>query len=336
VGIQIDELEVPVTSAVADEVVALQRSIDAVRDPDDPAIPAEVLIPELVVERPEQRTRTWLARDADELVGYLSGGTRIEGENEGYAEVEIEVRRDRRGEGIERALVAAALPWLADLGATTLCWWAEDDVDRLVAERMGLTFRQEERCSRMQVAEVDPAQQLEWIAAPGARAAGYRLVSWEGPCPDELLDAYVVAFTAMADAPVDEMDWVPLQGTPARARRHERWVAEVGQTIFSSLALDADGAPAGMTALCVHPARPWLGMQEDTAVVREHRGHALGRWLKAANLAQVRSAVPDLRVVQTYNAESNPWMLAINVDMGFRPHRAYSACQADLGDLRLG
>ncbi len=335
-GIQIDELEVPVTSAVADELVALQRAIDAVRDPDDPPMPAEVLIPELVVERPEERTCTWLARNGGELVGYLSGGTRIEGENEGYAEVEIEVRRDRRVEGVERALVAAALPWLRDLGATTLCWWAEDGADRLAAESMGLTFRQQERCSRMDVADVDPVQQQEWIAAPRARSAGYHIVSWQGSCPDELLDAYVVAFTAMTDAPVDDMDWVPPQGTAERARRHERWAAEVGQTIFASLALDADGAAAGMTALCVHPARPWFGMQEDTAVVREHRGHALGRWLKAANLAQVRDATPELRVVQTYNAETNPWMLAINVDMGFRPYRGYFAHQADIDDVRLG
>ena len=332
-GIGVDALDVPVGAGVADELVALQRSIDAIRDPHDPPVPAEVLIPELEVERPEQRTGTWLARDAGELVGYMAGGTRVEGENEGYAEVHVEVRPDRAGTGVERALVAAALPWMRDLGATSLCWWAEDGASRQAAESMGLTFRQQERCSRMTVADVDPAQQEGWIAAPRARDAGYRVVSWAGPCPDELLDAYVVAFSAMADAPVDEMDWIPLRGTPERARRHERWIDEVGQTIYSSLALDADGAAAGMTALCVHPARPWFGMQEDTAVVREHRGHALGRWLKAANLAQVVDAVPDLGVVQTYNAETNPWMLAINVDMGFRPYRAYFSHQADIGDV---
>ena len=334
-GIRVDVLDVPVTASVADEIVALQLAIDAVKDPHDPPVPAEVLIPELEVERPEQRTGTWLARDGGELIAYMSGGVRVEGENAGYAEVGIEVRPDRRGVGAEAALVAAALPWMRDLGATSLCWFGEDGADRIAAEDMGLTFRQQERCSRMQVADVDPLQQEKWIAAPRARDAGYRVVSWQGPCPDEMLDAYVVAFSAMADAPVDAMDWVPLKGTPERARRHERWVDEVGQIIFSSLALDARGEPAGMTAVCVHPARPWFGMQEDTAVVREHRGHALGRWLKAANLGQVRDAVPDLGVVQTYNAESNPWMLAINVDMGFRPYRAYFAHQGDIDAIRV-
>jgi mycothiol synthase len=332
-GIEVEALDVPVAGSVADELVALQRRIDAVRDPDDPPVPAEVLIPELEVERPEQRTGTWLARDGGELLGYLSGGVRVEGENEGYAEFGIEVPDEGRGKGVEQALVAAALPWMRDRGATSLCWWAEDGADRTAAESMGLTFRQQERCSRMQVDDVDPVQQESWIDAPRARDAGYRVVSWRGPCPDELLDPYVIAFSAMADAPVDELDWVPLKGSPERARRHERWIDEVGQTIYSSLALDAEGAAAGMTALCVHPARPWFGMQEDTAVVRDHRGHALGRWLKAANLAQVREAVPDLRVVQTYNAETNPWMLAINVDMGFRPYRAYYCHQADIGDV---
>ena len=80
-----------------------------------------------------------------------------------------------------------------------------------------------------------------------------------------------------------------------------------------------DGDPAGYTELGVVHARPVLGDQGDTVVVAAHRGHRLGRWLKAANLLATVAAHPELRFVNTFNAESNPWMLSINEAMGFRP-----------------
>jgi mycothiol synthase len=103
--------------------------------------------------------------------------------------------------------------------------------------------------------------------------------------------------------------------------------------VFGSLALAPDGAAAGMTAIFVHPDRPRFAHQEDTAVVPVHRGYGLGRWLKAANLRQARGAVPEIEIVQTYNAETNGPMLDINVAMGFRPFRTYYAYQAPAGDV---
>ena len=54
-------------------------------------------------------------------------------------------------------------------------------------------------------------------------------------------------------------------------------------------------------------------------VVAAHRGHRLGWWLKATNLLGALEVYRDLTEVMTYNAETNPWMLAINEAMGYRP-----------------
>ena len=88
--------------------------------------------------------------------------------------------------------------------------------------------------------------------------------------------------------------------------------------------------------LLVHPARPEIGNQGDTAVVPRHRGRGLGRWLKAANLEAVRRAHSKLRSVYTYNAASNRWMLDINVAMGFRPYRTFVVHQGATDELTLG
>jgi mycothiol synthase len=74
--------------------------------------------------------------------------------------------------------------------------------------------------------------------------------------------------------------------------------------------------------------------QDDTGVVAAHRGHALGRWLKSENLRRAREHQSAMEVVQTFNAESNPHMLAINVEMGFRPYRTFSTWQGSLADVR--
>ena len=332
-GISVEPLALPLADEAVDALVELRRATDAVSNPDDPPVAADELVPDLFVDRGLERRSVWLARRDGRPVGFAVAGVDVEGENVGYAEVEIDVHPTQQGAGVEEGVVAAALPWLEELGARSIAWWPTDEGGRSAAEGLGLTFRQLERCSRLRVAEVDDAQQHEWEAAERARAAGYRIVTWRGRCPDELLDAYAVACSAMADAPLDDIDWTPHAVTPDEVRRREHGAERRGRTIFAALVLDGGGVAAGMTRIDVHPDRPQLGHQEDTAVVPAHRGLAVGRWLKAANLRQVRDAVPQLAVVETYNAESNPWMLAINVDMGFRPHRAFHAYQADLATV---
>lgn len=51
----------------------------------------------------------------------------------------------------------------------------------------------------------------------------------------------------------------------------------------------------------------------------EHRGRSLGLHVKLANLALARELHPGMRCTDTYNAESNAPMIAINEAIGFRP-----------------
>src|SRR4029453_5564435 len=91
--------------------------------------------------------------------------------------------------------------------------------------------------------------------------------------------------------------------------------------------LAVDGSAAGLSQLVVSRLRPALARQGDTGAVAAPRGHGLGRWLKAENLRRALAHQPGIEVIETFNAESNPHMLAINVEMGFRPHRTYGTWQ---------
>lgn len=52
--------------------------------------------------------------------------------------------------------------------------------------------------------------------------------------------------------------------------------------------------------------------------------------IKVVNLNYARVQRPELRVIDTGNADSNPYMVGINEAMGFRPHRRSVEWQLDL------
>ena len=81
----------------------------------------------------------------------------------------------------------------------------------------------------------------------------------------------------------------------------------------------ATGAPAGYTVVHIPRHRPELAWQWDTVTIAEHRNRGIGRWMKADMVQWLRRAHPDVRSLDTGNAESNAPMLAINVAMGFTP-----------------
>jgi RimJ/RimL family protein N-acetyltransferase len=52
--------------------------------------------------------------------------------------------------------------------------------------------------------------------------------------------------------------------------------------------------------------------------MREHRGHGLGFAMKLANLLAVQEQHARVRRINTWNAEDNAPMIAVNEDLGFR------------------
>ena len=75
---------------------------------------------------------------------------------------------------------------------------------------------------------------------------------------------------------------------------------------------------AGTPSSLSRRERPEIGDQHDTAVVRAHRGHRLGLLLKAGMLLWLAEVEPQLETVDTWNAESNDHMIAVNEALGYR------------------
>jgi GNAT superfamily N-acetyltransferase len=69
-------------------------------------------------------------------------------------------------------------------------------------------------------------------------------------------------------------------------------------------------------------------------VIPSHRGHGLGKWLKAAMLERALHDWPKAQLVRTGNADSNAPMLAINTRLGFKPAWAESIWEIGIADAR--
>ena len=156
-------------------------------------------------------------------------------------------------------------------------------------------------------------------AEAAAKAAGYSLVSWTGPTPEERLDGYARLMEAMNDAPWDYEDerW---DAQRVRTRINER-LARTGARRYTIAAVrDETGELAAFSVVVVDPAYPQWGYQGGTGVLRHHRGHRLGMLVKTAMLEWLADAEPGLRRIETGNAGSNSYMIAINEQLGFTVH----------------
>lgn len=111
------------------------------------------------------------------------------------------------------------------------------------------------------------------------------MTSWAGLCPEEHLQAYADLQTAMnRDVPTGGMTREAVELDVERVRRGDQRLAENYLSLVVLATTTDGGEPAGYTQMFVPKADPENVMQDDTLVLRAHRGHGLGARMKAANL----------------------------------------------------
>jgi GNAT superfamily N-acetyltransferase len=317
--------------------VAFHRLIteaEAVDHPDDPPIELVEAVGRLHRRRDDQRTLRWVIRDADGMVGHVVLGL-PDLDNQHLVIVNVTVHPDHRRRGLGTALLRQAVSVAAADGRSTVLTWGDDgSAGEAFCRARGLRPVVRDRMSLLRLADVD------WTdveAAATAAHPGYRLVRWTDRCPDELLERFAAAKTAMNDAPTDESDMGDRVYSAAVIRQDEEGRQAIGYTSWATAAVhEPTGAVAALTEMLV--AKPPRAYQDDTAVVPAHRGSGLGLWVKADMLLRLRAEQPDMTEVMTGNAASNEHMLRINTRLGYRPYRAMAEWQAPVGELvvRLG
>ena len=146
---------------------------------------------------------------------------------------------------------------------------------------------------------------------------GWRLVTWVGAAPEDLLESYARARDAINDAPMPEGSAAPTI-TAEDVRELEETAANRGREVRATVAIDDRNEVAGFTDLRVTPGDT-AASTDDTAVAAWARGQGIGRAVKVESLRRLRTDHPQVETVTTMNAEHNAAMRHINTSVGFVP-----------------
>jgi GNAT superfamily N-acetyltransferase len=317
---------------------AFENVMHAEAHPEDPAIPLEITRAEALNVPEFIGFRQFWARDARGAVmasGYA--WWRKTEENRHIAWVGVDVRPDRRRRGLGRALLHLVVDVVEDEGRTTVIGYTSERVPagESFARRVGAEPGSAVHSNRLQLSKVDLDLVRSWIEEGPVRAAGYSLVTIDGRYPDELIDQIAEVHGVMNTAPRDDLDIEDHVFTADQLRQTEKGLDASGTIRWSLFArCDATDELVGMTVVYWNPAEPKTIHQGDTGVHPDHRGHALGKWLKAAMIERILTEHPGVEDIRTGNADSNEPMLGINHALGFEPHYAMMNWQIPVDRLR--
>ena len=263
----------------------------------------------------------FVARDGRDVVGYADMNLPRD-DNTDAAAPRGHVHPDHRRRGIGTALLEACTDLARSEGRTRFSGGAFTTTPGIAFLRShGWTT---EGNARMVVRRVDlhetPASTWQTLHDEAeAHAGAYELVRIAGPAPEGRIEDLVALHDAINDAPIEDPDNEPDVWSADRVRRYDAAMAARRQTTYRVLARHrTTGAWAGMSLLCVDEFQPSIAFQEDTTVVRAHRGHRLGLLLKADMLRWLTDERPEVSATDTWNATDNHHMIAVNERLGCR------------------
>lgn len=305
--------------------------------PDEPPTPVEQAIASIRAYPDRMRIWSFRARDAEgNLVA--SGGTSTDPENDTNPDVfwvSVNVLPDHRRNGLGSRILAEIVGLARAEGRTRLIGGTNERVPAGAefAETYGGETKQADHLNHLPLDEVDRPLLESWVEEGPARAADYELVAFDGRVPDDLLEAFVDLVLVMNTAPRDGLELEDFTLTPKELREMEdrREAAKIEAWTIVARHKET-GALAGFHDVSWNPSNPTVVWVGATGVKPEHRGHALGKWLKAAMTLRVLDERPDVTEIRTGNADSNDAMLGINKQMGYRPMVAHSSWEVSVAE----
>jgi GNAT superfamily N-acetyltransferase len=279
----------------------------------------------------------WLVRGREQ--GTVAGWYRLELpdlENLDRANLQITVHPDERRRGLGRALLRHAAGRAAVHGRTVLSGGARNGTAgeafaRRIAAEPGLVDIER----LLEPGQLEDGRVARLREEAERHAAGYELVTWTGPVPEELIEHMAALYAALSDAPHDP-DVEPEKWDAQRVRERVNGMREHFGTRDYAVAARhvASGEMAALTQVTVEPPNPDWGFQLITAVIAAHRGHRLGLLVKAAMLEWLATAEPQIERIMTWNAEDNKHMIAVNEALGYTVFGApATSWRLDVADL---
>jgi GNAT superfamily N-acetyltransferase len=311
------------TDAEIAQAVELSNLVRAEARPEDPPIPLDLAIAQFR-NMPERLRRTSVRAWSPD--GQLIGGTgiRIDPDHDDNPDLifgSVDVLREHRRNGVGTQLLAYFVALAQRENRTRIVSGTTDrQPGAEFAQLVGAEQKQATHVNHLPIASVDVDKMKQWVADGPVRAEGYEIFGWDNDVPEEHMDNFLAAVFVMNTAPRDDLEMNDFTITAHEVCDEESVARAVGFESWQLIARRVRvGAWAGIHDVSWNPSMPdivWVGA---TGVFPEHRGHALGKWLKAVMTLRVMEERPNVTHIRTGNADSNDAMLGINKEMGYVP-----------------
>jgi len=246
-------------------------------------------------------------------------------DNHSNAAVTISVLPSHRGQGVGTALAIEILGFIRKEDRTSAVWTVGSPLGH---EAPGLAFSHTLGAKRtltrlrreLDLARVDErALDTRVRTQIDERDGDYEMVSWVDRAPDHLVEGVATLVGRMStDTPHGELSWEAEVWDASRWREKEDDAFHSGRGRLATGAVDRRGHLVAFTDIGVWKREPSVTEQWNTIVDPDHRGHRLGLAVKLANLRHLRRQVPRALRLETWNANENHRMIAINELLSFQ------------------
>jgi GNAT superfamily N-acetyltransferase len=307
---------------------------------------------------PYERQVILVAKVDGEIVGTVDIALPL-ADNLDLAEFALDILPAFQGQGVGRQLLEAAEHFARDEGRHTIlvdtnhpsASLGDNSADQLVpgtglgfvplnsrevefARHSGYTLQHIEQFSACTLPlDSELVEELE-TEAEEANGGRYRLHHWTDRCPDQWLEAVAALENSAGEDGVPGVDDTVMVFDGSILREAEEVaIAQGRRTVVTAVEHIASGGLVGLTTISVLALRPDVVFQDDTVVLREHRGNKLGLLIKVANMERLAEQFPDARVLYTWNAPENRYLLKVNQQLGFTTAGVTGIWQKELPDF---
>jgi GNAT superfamily N-acetyltransferase len=298
-------------------------------NPDDPLFSRSRVEKQILDSDPYYEYFRWMVlldNETDDYIGYgiLTITTEQSPEyesNQHIAWINISVNKDYRRKGIATSVFKTIVKKVEELGRKTIEVWTSHDAGKNACKRLGGALSYQGYRNRLQYDEIDWNLMDEWIREGKTQAKGVSIEQFSD-VPEKDIAEYVQLYTETANqAPLEEVESRD-QVTPQSRRHKEIKQKEYGSIWITKISRESNGTISGLTEIFYLPEEPHRVNQELTGVKEEYRGRGLGKWLKAEMLLYIKENFPQIKYIETGNAQSNAPMLSINHRMGYKEYRS--------------
>ncbi|RKS73530.1 acetyltransferase (GNAT) family protein [Actinomadura pelletieri DSM 43383] len=273
---------------------------------------------------PENRTQRWLARQAGTPCGVAELQAQQHDPATGYLRLFVTPPARRRGVGTRLLAQVAADADVERIQATVL----SGPPGEPFVGRWRVVLRLELHEQRLEQNTLRRCHELATAAHPD-----HRLVTWQGPAPEESAASFGRVMGHVLDAPGAELQMAtrPWDTTAVRA-----WEAEMGgrHLLVTAAVHSPSGDIVGATVTTVGCGETTVAEQHDTAVLPGQRRGGLARWMKARQTLRLHELFPRVESVRVTVNQQNAPMLAVNRAVGYHLLRQRLLVEAPTHQLR--